>query len=102
MISGCVNSEGTGLFMGRKTRSAQNYGGSYICRDGGDGGDILKADSHAFHDTIGHVFAISGAMIYSGCVDTRVAFGATYLSLGKIFSSLTLQFHHRYLPPPFT
>lgn len=37
------------------------------------GGDILKADVHAIHDTIGHVVAISGAMVFSGCVDTRVA-----------------------------
>lgn len=37
------------------------------------GGDILKADMRAIHDTIGHVFAISGAMIFSGCAGTRVA-----------------------------
>lgn len=41
------------------------------------GGDILKADVHAIHDTIGHVVVISGAIVFSGCVGTRVALGDT-------------------------
>lgn len=60
--------------MGRKTRSAQRMRDhTYAGTEEIGVGDILKADLHAFHDTIEHVFATSGAMIFSGCVGTRVA-----------------------------
>lgn len=36
-------------------------------------GEHTKSGYASIHDTIGHVFAISGAMIFSGCVGTHVA-----------------------------
>ena len=64
-------------------------------------GGILTADVHAFHDTIGHVFAISGAIIFSGCVGTRVALcdisGQDLVVVTPVSSQIPTSFSHRSL-----